>query len=317
MIRVSVIVPIYKVELYIERCVRSLMEQTMNSDIEFIFINDCTPDGSMDVLCRVIAEYPKRAEQVRIINHSENRGIAYTRAEGIREARGEYLGWCDSDDWCEKNMFEKMYLATELGSKDVVVCDYYRHLLKGTYYENSGDFKSLIEYMNSIYKVNLWQTFSVLYTKLIRRSICIENKIYPYEGINRSEDLNVMIRICCCAQNVRFLHIPLYHYDNTNYSSITHIGFSQKSDWEQQRKNVDLISCFLENHKPQGWRIIKAFLQFSCKNECRNYFVNKDDYFRIYRNCHWFILFFSCLPWRNRINMFLLYNIQPLYLLKN
>ena len=65
-VRISVIVPIYNVKLYIERCVRSLMEQTLEN-IEFIFVNDCTPDDSMDILHYVLEEYPKRREQIKII----------------------------------------------------------------------------------------------------------------------------------------------------------------------------------------------------------------------------------------------------------
>lgn len=96
--KVSVIIPIYRVEPYIERCARSLMEQTMRECIEFIFINDATPDGSMRLLKQVLDDYPARASQIRIINHNENKGIAYTRSEGIKEAKGQYIGWCDSDD---------------------------------------------------------------------------------------------------------------------------------------------------------------------------------------------------------------------------
>ena len=107
-VKVSVIVPVYKVEQYIEKCVRSLMEQTMKEGIEFIFINDCTPDDSMQILESVVGEYPDRADQVVIWNNSSNVGVSESRRKGIELAKGEYIGWCDSDDWCEKEMFEKM-----------------------------------------------------------------------------------------------------------------------------------------------------------------------------------------------------------------
>lgn len=71
-IGISVIIPIYNVELYIERCVRSLMEQTLEN-IEFIFVNDCTPDKSMIILQRVLEEYPVRKEKVKIIEHKQIR----------------------------------------------------------------------------------------------------------------------------------------------------------------------------------------------------------------------------------------------------
>ena len=76
--KVSVSVPIYNVEKYIEKCVRSLFEQTLD-DIEYIFVNDCTPDKSMDILRRVLVEYPQRQEQVKVIDHKVNKGSATVR----------------------------------------------------------------------------------------------------------------------------------------------------------------------------------------------------------------------------------------------
>ena len=98
-IKVSVIVPIYEVERYIERCARSLFEQTMLSGIEFIFVDDCTPDYSIEILHNTLKEYPEREAQVTILTHSANKGLAAARKTGVRAARGEYISHCDSDDW--------------------------------------------------------------------------------------------------------------------------------------------------------------------------------------------------------------------------
>ena len=106
-VKISVIVPIYNVRLYIERCVRSLMEQTLEN-IEFIFVNDCTPDDSMDILHHVLKEYPKRRKQIKIIEHETNRGISAVRNTGLKNATGQYIIYCDSDDWVEKNMYPKI-----------------------------------------------------------------------------------------------------------------------------------------------------------------------------------------------------------------
>ena len=103
--KVSVIVPIYNVEAYIERCAISLFEQTLD-DIEYIFVNDCTPDNSMMILSEVLSRYPQRKEQVRIINQPKNQGAAKAREDGIKEARGEYIIHCDSDDWVDKNIYQ-------------------------------------------------------------------------------------------------------------------------------------------------------------------------------------------------------------------
>lgn len=95
-VKVSVIVPIYKAEQFIERCVRSLMEQSMKDDIEFVFVNDCTPDQSMQILERVINDYPERNNQIVIWNNPENLGVTRSRKKGVELSNGEYIGWCDS-----------------------------------------------------------------------------------------------------------------------------------------------------------------------------------------------------------------------------
>ena len=74
MLKVSILVPVYGVEQYIEKCARSLFEQTY-SDIEYVFVNDCTKDDSIGVLKRVLEKYPQRMQQVRIINHEKNMGL--------------------------------------------------------------------------------------------------------------------------------------------------------------------------------------------------------------------------------------------------
>ena len=102
--KVSVVIPVYGVEKYIERCARSLFEQTMQEGIEYIFVDDCSPDRSIEILEKVLKEYPHREPQVKIIQHSKNQGIFYTRNTGVENATGEYIIHCDSDDWVEPDI---------------------------------------------------------------------------------------------------------------------------------------------------------------------------------------------------------------------
>ena len=111
--KVTVLVPIYGVERYIRRCVRTLLEQTMNEDVEFIFVNDCTKDRSMDILMDLLKQYPTRQSQVRIVNHKENMGLAAARITALNLAKGEYVINVDSDDYFEKDMLECMYAAAK------------------------------------------------------------------------------------------------------------------------------------------------------------------------------------------------------------
>ena len=98
--KVSVVIPVYGVEKYIERCARSLFEQTLD-DIEYIFVNDCTKDRSIDILNEVINDYPARKQQIRIVHHKENKGLPFARQSGWQVATGEYVANCDSDDWVD------------------------------------------------------------------------------------------------------------------------------------------------------------------------------------------------------------------------
>ena len=104
MYKVSVIVPVYNAGRYIERCLRSLFEQTLDS-IEYIFVDDCSPDDSMDILKRVLDEYPERKDDVKILTHQVNTGQSGARRDGMRIASGEYMIHCDADDWVDTDSY--------------------------------------------------------------------------------------------------------------------------------------------------------------------------------------------------------------------
>ncbi|MDR0829587.1 MAG: glycosyltransferase, partial [Prevotellaceae bacterium] len=105
---VSILVPIYKVSAYIERCAHSLFQQTFEN-IEYIFVNDCTPDDSIEKLQKIIEQYPNRKPFVKIIHHKKNRGLAETRNTALYNSTGKYIQHIDSDDYIELNMIEEMY----------------------------------------------------------------------------------------------------------------------------------------------------------------------------------------------------------------
>ena len=120
MAKVSVIVPIYNVSRFIKRCVESLFNQTLD-DVEFIFVNDCTPDDSIDILKKVIADYPDR--NTMIINHEVNKGLPAARNTGLKAASGDYIFHCDSDDFIEPTMLNDLYYTACDDNADIVWCD--------------------------------------------------------------------------------------------------------------------------------------------------------------------------------------------------
>lgn len=121
--KVSVIIPVYKAEKYIEQCVRSLFEQTLDS-IEYVFVDDCSPDNSIQVMQEILEEYPNRKPQVILIRHEMNKGVGQTRQDGIDVATGEYIIHCDPDDWVDTRLYLNLYDTAINTKADIIICDY-------------------------------------------------------------------------------------------------------------------------------------------------------------------------------------------------
>lgn len=113
--KVSICVPVYNVEQYIGRCIESIQNQTM-LDIEIIFVNDCTPDNSMEI----VRKYAEMDSRIVIIEHDENHGLMVARKSGYRAAVGEYITFLDSDDTLPSNAIEDLYSAAKNNDADIV-----------------------------------------------------------------------------------------------------------------------------------------------------------------------------------------------------
>lgn len=213
--KVSVIVPIYNVEKYIERCVRSLMEQTIQESIEFVFVNDCSSDASMDVLQRVIADYPERKKNIKILYNEKNSGSALTRKNGLLASMGEYIIHCDSDDWVELDIYEKLLRKALEGNYDIVGCDYFDENVghtvvnKQIFPQNSKE---------CVRKMLRGELYCGVWNKLVRRELydCVES--FPV-GINMWEDVVTIIPMTSQARRIGYVSEPLYHYAHYNPSS--------------------------------------------------------------------------------------------------
>ena len=120
MIKVSVIIPIYKAEKYILRCIHSLFDQTLD-EIEFIFVDDCSPDKSIQILNQAIEQYPERKNHVKIIRLNKNSKQAAARQVGLDNATGMYVIHCDPDDWVDLDFYETLFLAAIQSDLDIVI----------------------------------------------------------------------------------------------------------------------------------------------------------------------------------------------------
>lgn len=139
--KISVLIPVYNVEKYIERCILSVLGQTMQNGVEVIILNDCTPDCSMAIIQKVLNSHlRKNGMTIHIIKHEQNRGQAAARNTLIRHAKGEYLLFIDSDDYVDSDMLEKMYEKAIETEADIVMVDaryeYFdqKRIVKAPYY---------------------------------------------------------------------------------------------------------------------------------------------------------------------------------------
>ena len=139
MTKVSVIIPVYNVSSFIRRNVKALMGQTLE-DSEFIFVNDATQDDSIEIIKEEIENYPSRKPYVTILNHESNKGLPVARNTGLAVAKGDYMYHCDSDDWVEPDMLEKMLKAAEDNNADIVYCDFFLSFEKNERYMSNPSF---------------------------------------------------------------------------------------------------------------------------------------------------------------------------------
>ena len=171
--KVSVIIPVYKVEKFVERCVRSLMEQTMDN-VEYIFVDDASPDESIHILHKVLADYPERRDQVKILTHEMNKGLPAARNTGLAVASGKYIFHCDSDDFVEKDLLSTLYETACRENADIVWSDYYISYPKNERYLKQPSYNTPEEALKGMLhgrmKYNVWN-------KLAKRNLYVDNHI--------------------------------------------------------------------------------------------------------------------------------------------
>lgn len=220
--KVSVIVPIFNVAAYIERCVRSLFGQTL-ADVEFVFVDDCSPDESMQILQTVLAAYPERRAMVKIVRHAENLGLPAACNSGLAMAEGEYIFHFDSDDWAEPTLLERLYEAAEKQKADFVWCDWFlafpqsRRLMKQPQYATPRE--ALRGMLAGVMKYNVWN-------KLIRKELYTKNGILFPAGHGMGEDMTI-IRLLACAKRIAYVPEALYNYAKREGEAFTN-GWSER-----------------------------------------------------------------------------------------
>ena len=275
MSKVSVIIPVYGVEKYIERCARSLFEQSL-VDMEFIFVNDCTKDNSIDILLKVINDYPPRKNQIKILNHEVNKGLPAARQTGIKVAKGDYIAHCDSDDWVTPNAYQEMYETAVKENADMTICDFF--VSNGKVHRPYYITLSNTEENNLFVYINIW-------TRLAKRSL-YENEIqYPIYAM--FEDRVLSMQLTSFANKVITISKPLYYYF-CNAESICRVFTEEKcvQRWEQAIANTNIVMGVLERKGLAEKYPIQVCRQ---KYEARHQIApitNKTVYYKMWANCY-------------------------------
>ena len=208
-VAVSVVVPVYNVEKYIERCLDSLVRQKFGYEYEIIIVNDGTKDNSMTIADRFASKY----DFIRIITQ-QNAGLSAARNTGLANARGEYIAFVDSDDFVSPFYISEMYTLAVKNNADIVQCRYCN------YFEKSDrSINVLLSHRNGV--IGGKKAFEKLisdvsvrnyaWNKLYRRSLFTDNNIsYPVGKC--FEDVITTPRLFACAENVAFTRKVLYSY---------------------------------------------------------------------------------------------------------
>lgn len=249
--KVSILVPIYGVEAYMERCAVSLFEQTY-SNIEYIFVDDCSKDESIRILKAVIDNYPNRKPHVRIVRHEKNRGLAAARNTAVANCDTPFLIHVDGDDWVTPNIVEECVKNQILKNADIVTANYF--IVKGDVNEESLDVE-IDDSRLMMEKILRGDNISYrIWGRLIRTSLYKDNSISLVEGANFAEDLTVIVQLLFFANMHSNVILPLYYYECSNSSSYTN-NFSYKHSYQSLLNNDSLRNFFCQ-HAPKYLELV-------------------------------------------------------------
>ncbi len=226
--KVSVIVPFYNVEGYIEKCLETLVNQTLQ-DIEIILVNDGSKDRSVNIVKKFQSSYPEKI----VYLEKENGGLSDARNYAIPHAKGEYIAFLDSDDYVEKDMYQKMYELAVKENSDMVECDFYWEYPNKTRKDVGEIYHGSNEMIEKI-RVVAWN-------KLIKKEILEDTKIQFPKGY-RYEDVEFTYKLIPHIERVSFLKEACIHY-------VQREGSISNSQNERTKEIFDVLEHVLQYYK--------------------------------------------------------------------
>ena len=276
--KVSVIVPVYKVEQYISKCLDSLVNQTLE-DMEIIVVNDGSPDNRE----KIIKDYAKKYKNIKYLK-KENGGLSSARNFGLKHATGEYIGFVDSDDYVDKRMYQMMYEKALEASADLVVCDLnyvYEDKEEKAYSNIKTDTTDIKSIMNNIYPA--------AWNKLYKKEL-FDNEVYFKEGV-WYEDVEFIYRLLPYVNKIGVVHEHFYKYIQRENSIIRTIDkrlYNYIDNWNgilEFYKKRDLYISYEKELEYSYVRYLYAtFIKQACKYDYENYLKAVDEAIKNVKN---------------------------------
>ena len=271
MYKVSILVPIYKVEQYIERCARSLFEQSY-PNLEYVFVDDCSPDRSVEILERVMMDYPERAGSVRIVRHLTNKGLAGARNTALDHAMGEFVCVVDSDDWLELDGISLLVSGQIETNADIVSGNANLHYEDRVEELKTEKYPSKDVMLTQLLK-DTWTMNSFIWGRLYRRSLYEDYHIRCKEGCDYAEDRYQVVRLAYYSNSFSVVDAAVYNYNKVNESSFTklqdiNIGAFLKNQYQHLQNWIGIRDFFVDKES--------AYYQLAVANTSRLLRLNLD-----------------------------------------
>lgn len=277
-IKVSIIIPVYNVEQYIEDCLKSVFSQSY-SNLEVIIIDDCGYDNSMKIVLSEINKH--KTFDIKIIHHSRNKGLSAARNSGIKKSRGDYLFFLDSDDTLPTNAIENLVnTAIKYFNPHFIIGEIVTYGFRTDKYPLfSQEYIDEDKIILMDYICNKWNTMAC--NKLIKRSFCLENNLFFLEN-KLHEDIDFSFRLAFYAKSMACCYNITYNYLTRNnsittlkqkknyidYIEIIKKNFTVLSNMKFEKKDQILVSNYIIN--------ILFYIYVSILNENSKSITNSD-----------------------------------------
>lgn len=308
--KLSIIVPVYQVEAHIDECITSILDQTFR-DFELIFVDD----GSLDRCPAICDVYAQKDSRIRVI-HQKNQGLSAARNTGLQAARGDYIGFVDSDDFIEASMYEKLLDNLEREKADISVCGRYKVW---------GD-KKIQEQKSNVYKVmDSAQALALMNTNVLGYfDVAAWDKIYKrscFKGIEfpegkLCEDWFVMYKLFFNARRIVYDSIPLYNYRQRT-GSITH---GKKVNTMSLAASLEVLN-FVRTQQPQYVREAQFAYVFAGIGVIDNYIeqssIDRKSIDAVYKKIKPYLQTtyrYPGLKGKRKVQLFMVKKAMPLYI---